>query len=311
MHVRSQSVWLSLLVLATSVAAGRAADPEPPATLTSTTTGMVLALVPAGEFQMGSPPAEPGRRPDEAPHRVRITRPFYLGTREVTQGDYLAITGRNPSSFAAEAEGGTRVEGRDTSRLPVENVSWFDAVEFCNLLGAKDGLPAYYRLDDVKRRADGGVERADVFITGGAGYRLPTEAEWEYACRAGTVTAFHYGARTTGKDANCKPSADAGAYGLAPGWREVGRTAVVGSYPANAWGLHEMHGNVAEWCWDRYAERPEGGSDPAGPPRGDHRVLRGGSWLFNERSCRAANRFMHVPGERSYDTGFRVARTPQ
>ncbi len=318
MIIRSPFIpWVAVLVTlaasagradpALAASAGRA-DPALPEESTSTATGMSFVLVPAGEFEMGSPPGERGRQPDETPRRITITRPFYLGVHEVTQDEYAEVMERNPSSFAATGEGRERVAGRETGRHPVERISCFDAIEFCNRLGARDGYAPAYRLDDVGRREDGSIERADVVVLGGDGYRLPTEAEWEYACRAGTTTPFHYGDLTGRKDANCQPSMEAGMYGEQKPWQDLARTAAVGSYPANAWGLHDMHGNVAEWCWEWSGERPAAALP--GPRGGDHELARGGSWLTNELRCRAASRFFRVPGERSYETGFRVARTP-
>ena len=306
-----QSSFMPWAAVALVASVGQAADPAPLAeTFASEATGMPFVLVQAGEFEMGSPAGERGRQQDEASRRITITQPFYLGTHEVTQDEYMKVMERNPSSFTAKGEGKDRVAGLETGRHPVENVSWFDAVEFCNRLGAKDGYAPAYRLDDVVRREDGSIEKADVVFRGGDGYRLPTEAEWEYACRAASTTPFHYGGVTKKKDANCQPSMAAGMYGDFKPWQELGRTAAVGSYPANAWGLRDMHGNVAEWCWDWYEERPDVAADPAGPLHGDHKLARGGSWLANELRCRSASRFFRVPGERSYETGFRVARTP-
>ena len=300
------------VALAGATAAGLADDVVVPArTAISRSTGMTLVLVREGEYALGSPATERERLPDEPPRRVTITRPFYLGAFEVTQDEYAKVMDRRPSAFAADAEAAERVVGMATGRHPVENVSWYDAVEFCNRLGERDGFAPAFRLDGAVRRADGSLERAEVTLLGGDGYRLPTEAEWECACRAGTTTPFHYGAVTRREDANCKPVTVEGLYGAVQPWRELGRTAAAGSYPANAWGLHEMHGNVAEWCWDWYGEQPGPGADPTGPPRGTHKVVRGGSWLITGARCRSASRFADAPADRSYDTGFRVARTPR
>jgi formylglycine-generating enzyme required for sulfatase activity len=187
--------------------------------------GMKLVTVPKGKFKMGSLEAETGRDSDEGPqHEVEITQPFQMGAYEVTQEEYQKVMGTNPSYFSAGGGGAARVAGMDTKRFPVENVSWDDAQAFCRKLSE---LPA-------EKKA-------------GRSYRLPTEAEWEHACRAGTTTAFHYGASLTSTQANM--------YGLSPyGGAKAGpnlqRTEKVGSYRPNAFGLYDMHGNVLEWCQD-------------------------------------------------------------
>src|SRR5262249_31361738 len=178
--------------------------------------GMELVRIPAGKFRMGSLPSEPGRGDDEDEHEVEITRPFYLGAYEVTQAQYEKIMGHNPSWFHADGGGGRGSAGLDTAVFPVEYVRWSDAVEFCKRLSAR---PEERRL----RRT----------------YRLPTEAEWEYACRAGTTAPFHHGPTLDAAQANFDGAG-------------LKRTARVGSYSPNACGLYDMHGNVWEWCADWY-----------------------------------------------------------
>jgi formylglycine-generating enzyme required for sulfatase activity len=233
---------------------------------------------------MGSPESEPQRRGDEGPqHRVRITRAFYLGKYTVTQAQYEQIVGKNPSWFSPGGRCKNRVSGIDTSRFPVEYVSWHDAVEFCRRLSAKDGHE----------------------------YRLPTEAEWEYACRAGSVTAFHFGNSLNGRQANCQGEHPYGTEEKGP---KLWRTTTVGSYPPNEFGLCDMHGNVWQWCADWFDAGYYMGSpadDPKGPNSGERRVLRGGSWDCWPAGVRAAFRLKFAPSTRDFSVGFRVARTPQ
>ncbi|HJZ56969.1 MAG TPA: formylglycine-generating enzyme family protein [Gemmataceae bacterium] len=243
--------------------------------------GLGFVLIPAGSFEMGSPAAEPGHRTNEGPtHEVVIGKPFYLAARVVTQRDFLTVTGHNPSKFGPGNGGGPE--------HPVEMVSWDDAVAFCRLL------------------SDRPEERA-----AGRSYRLPTEAEWEYACRAGKAgTPFGHGAALSPEHANFDA---AHPYGDVRPGASVGHTTPVGRYPANAWGLHEMHGNVWEWCSDWYVEgyyRQSPTRDPGGPPAGRFRVLRGGSWRNQGTACRAAYRNALAPHQRDSATGFRVVLIP-
>jgi formylglycine-generating enzyme required for sulfatase activity len=229
--------------------------------------GMKLVLIPAGRFRMGSPTTESGRgAADEDDHEVEITRPFYLGACEVTQEQYRRVMGSNPSRFAAD-------------NRPVEQVSWAEAVEFCAKLS---------ELEKDRRHA----------------YRLPAEAEWEHACRAGTTTPTFFGDSLSGKQANFDASVP---YGGAEKGTSLGRTEKVRSYPPNRFGLYDMHGNVWEWCSDWYA--PYGGTarrEPGGPATGAFRVLRGGSWSTPGWQCRSACRRGLKPDDRAEDVGFRV-----
>jgi formylglycine-generating enzyme required for sulfatase activity len=250
---------------------------------------MELVLIRPGVFWMGSPASEPGRYLDEGPrHRVRITRPFYLGRCQVTQEQYERHMGQNPSNFRGGGAGAERVAGLDTRRFPVESVSWLEATAFCAALSV---LPA--------ERAAGRI------------YRLPTEAEWEYGCRAGTAHSapFHFGYSLSSRQANFDGDRP---YGRARRGPNLRRPCPVGSYRPNAWGLHDMHGNVWEWCSDwfdetYYEHSPE--DDPPGPEEGESRVLRGGSYYYIGASCRAAIRFGRRPISRSSLDGFRVALT--
>ncbi|MFO0846772.1 MAG: SUMF1/EgtB/PvdO family nonheme iron enzyme [Gemmataceae bacterium] len=249
--------------------------------------GMRFALIPAGEFWMGSPPDEEGRFADEGPvHRVELTWPFYLGVFPVTQAEYRVVTGTAPSHFCPGGGGREQVEGLDTDRFPVEMVNWDLGHLFCLRLSE---LPQ-------ERRA-------------GRRYRLPTEAEWEYACRAGLSFAgpFHQGATLSSRQANFNGREE--PYGGAAEGPWLERTCPVDAYPPNAFGLYDLHGNVSEWCADWFAahyyeESPE--ADPPGPATGDRRVLRGGSWNDYGRHCRAALRYDRPPEEERTDFGFRV-----
>ena len=279
----------------------------------STSTGMELVFIKAGDFSMGSPENESSRNNDEPRHPVSVTKPFYLGTYEVTQDEYQQVMKINPSSFATEGKRKADVRGMETARFPVEGVTWFDALEFCNRLGKQDNFEPYYKLEDVKREGDS-IKSAKVTILGGYGYRLPTEAEWEYTCRAGTQSPYHFGGSSNGTQANTKGVViAAGGYGGDIKGPNLARTARVGSYPANACGLFDMHGNAGEWCWDAYDKDYYFASprnDPQGMVSGNQRVIRGGSWLVTETNCRSASRFWQTPDEAKDFVGFRVARNP-
>jgi formylglycine-generating enzyme required for sulfatase activity len=215
---------------------------------------------------------------------------FYLGAHEVTQRQYREVMGKNPSYFSASGEGKDLLEGVDTASFPVEQVSWKDAAEFCKRLNAM----------------------ADKNKPGGWVYRLPREAEWEYACRAGSrpYRAFHFGSSLSFRRANFDGLFP---YGGAAEGRSSERTCRVGSYRPNAWGLYDMHGNVWEWCADWYAKdfyKKGPRRDPKGPPRGTRRAVRGGGWDDLGRCCRSASRGDAEPTERSWSGGFRVALVP-
>jgi sulfatase modifying factor 1 len=275
--------------------------------------GLALTLIKEGEFRQGSAATEQGRWPDETQHDVRITRPFYLGVYEVTQAEYRQVMKVSPSSFSPTGNHKAKVDKFETQNFPVENISFFDALAFCNELSKLDHFQAYYQLDEIERSGES-IRAAKVTVRGGHGYRLPTEAEWEYACRAGTATPYHYGAGGNGNSSNVRGATiAAGGYGGEIKGPNLARTCVRGNYPANAWGLFDMHGNVGEWCFDFYDKEYYAAAprlDPAGPAEGKHRVWRGGSWLVAESSCRSAARSFHTPDERKDYLGFRVARNP-
>jgi formylglycine-generating enzyme required for sulfatase activity len=245
-----------------------------------------MVFIPPGTFMMGSPTNEVDRDPDEGPQTaVTISRGFWMGQFEVTQGAYEAVMGSNPSWFSGDrtAEGGANY-GTDPSR-PVETVSWFDATNYCNQLTEKE-------------RAAGRIPTNSVC-------RLPREAEWEYACRAWTSTRFSYG-----DDPGYASLSD---YAWHTG--NSGETAhPVGQKSPNPWGLYDMHGNVWEWCQDRYGDYSGGiALDPQGPVTGDLRIIRGGSWLgmsSDSKLFRSANRNHYSPGYLSSHIGFRVVLAP-
>ena len=257
--------------------------------------GMTFELIPAGEFLMGSPDNHKDAEKNEKPqHRVRITRPFYLGVYEVTQAQYEAVMGNNPSYFSANGGGSDSVAGQSTDRHPVENVSWLDAVKFCNKLGEMEGRPPFYEIEG---------ENVRVPDWSRPGYRLPTEAEWEYACRANAPTVTRY---SFGDD-----EASLGEFAWYKG-NSGGKTHPVGEKRPNGFGLFDMHGNVCEWCWDGYGEgyyKESREDDPRGLDGAAARVRRGGSWHGGPRYARSADRMGLRPVGWLSRLGFRVARS--
>jgi formylglycine-generating enzyme required for sulfatase activity/serine/threonine protein kinase len=246
--------------------------------------GMELVLIGPGKFFMGSPEDEEGRGNDEWRHEVEITLPFYLGTVPVTQDQYRQVASKGPSHFSRTGAGKQRVAGLETGRFPVENLSWYDVVEFCRLLSALPGEMDARRV-----------------------YRLPTEAEWEFACRAGTSSPFSFGTSASSARANFDGTFP---YGGASRCLDLQRAERVARYAANTWGLYDMHGNVGEWCADWYGKdyyRHSPRRNPQGPDEGTGRVVRGGSWVASGRGCRSAQRVSSVPWSRYNFVGFRVA----
>lgn len=272
---------------------------EQPKTI-SNSIGMELVLIPKGTFAMGSPLSELGSKDNERQHEVTISKDYFLCIHEVTQAQYERVTGRNPSQFNGHVlaervpakkhpvTGRTIEEAKiipkDTSSFPVDSVTWDDAVYFCKRLSS---LPE-------ERKA-------------GRVYRLPTEAEWEYACRAGSKTLFSFeGSKTTLDEyAWYRQNSSENARSHRPH--------PVGKKKPNSWGLYDMHGNLLEWCQDWYAEYPEASlTDPTGPSSGsdslgDRRVLRGGCFGWDAMHCRSATRNSCSPSYRSNRHGFRVA----
>jgi uncharacterized protein (TIGR02996 family) len=243
------------------------------ATLTNS-IGMEFVYVPAGIFLMGSPPEDFHRDISELPaHEVEITRGFWMGKYPVTQSEYEAVTGKNPSHFSVQGAGKELIKETDSSRLPIETVAYGHAAWFCRKVGRMDG-------DSAPKRA----------------YRLPTEAEWEYACRAGVVSIRLY---------------FSGRLGVPPTHNVRMRPpgTPLGQFPPNAFGLHDMPGNLWEWCSDWYARDYDPktvNKDPSGPPSGDLRVTHGGSPWGEEEFCSVACREGTDPKAQENDHGFRV-----
>ena len=274
----------SILAACVFVSSALAEDKERQSVFVNS-TGMRMVLIRSGEFQMGAPEDEVGSRIDEQPvHAVKISAPFFLGAYEVTQTEYEKVMGVNPSYFSPAGDGQQKVANLDAGRLPVEQVSWDDCIAFCEKLSA---LP--------EEKAAGRV------------YRLPTEAEWQYSCRAGTTSPFHTGASLGSSDANFNGNFP---YGDAPRGAFLGRTSVIGSYKPNAFGLYDMHGNVAELTADRYGRyyyKDSPSVDPEGPEGGNDRVVLGGSWGTDAARCRSAFRRSNATSGKAYYFGFRVA----
>ena len=237
--------------------------------------GMELIEIPAGKFTMGSPEGEKDHQKDEAQVSVTLTKPFGLGKTEVTQGQWKSVMGTEPWK-------GQQLVQADKD-CPATYVSWGDATEFCEKLTAIERKAGKLKVNEE--------------------YRLPTEAEWEYACRAGTTTAFSFG----------NDKSKLGEYGWFNGnASNAGEkyAHIVGMKKPNPWGLYDMHGNVYEWCSDWHDKKLSGGTDPVGPEEGSIRVNRGGGWWSSPGFCRSAFRFDFDPSDRNDDClGFRVARS--
>lgn len=249
---------------------------QPQARTLSNSVGIKLVLIPSGTYLMGLPTDHPAARANEMPqHEVILTQPIYMASTPITQDQYEQVMAKNPSKFT-RASGG----GPDN---PVDTVTWNDAVQFCKQLSARPDEKAAGRT-----------------------YRLPTEAEWEYACRSGADTLFAYGDSLAPGQGNFDVRFPMNAE------REeklLGRSSRVGAYPANNFGLFDMHGNVWEWCGDWYGENYYAVSptrDPQGPSEGQYRVARGGCWRSHAATCRAAYRNALAPHNKDPYTGFRV-----
>jgi formylglycine-generating enzyme required for sulfatase activity len=243
-----------------------------------------MVKIPGGTFTMGSPANEPERFDDEVRHQVTVST-FYMGKYEVTQKEWREVMGNNPSRFQGD-------------NLPVEQVSWYEAVEYCNKRSQREGLTPAYTIHGENVRWNRNAN----------GYRLPTEAEWEYACRAGTIGPFNTGNNISTSQANYD-----GNYPYNNNAKGANRrkTVEVGSFAANAWGLYDMHGNVYELCWDWYGNYSSGTqTNPAGASTGSYRVIRGGSWYNSARVVRASSRDNGTSSYRDNHLGFRLVRSP-
>jgi len=262
--LRAALVLAAIALLAAAPSGGpRDAPGAPkPGHAVANSVGMKMVYVPAGEFHMGSASGEKGHEYDETRHRVKISRPFRMSATEVTQAQWKAVSGRRRGRFRGD-------------HLPVEQVSWKDAVAFCRTLSKTEGRT----------------------------YRLPTEAEWEWACRAGSPGAFALRSGASGSKTGEKLD-DLAWYD--DNSRET--THPVAARKPNAWGLYDVHGNVAEWCADWYAAAYPAGpvTDPTGPAEGKARVVRGGSFASLARGCRSASRSSHPPAYQMPSVGFRV-----
>ena len=251
-----------LLLLLAILAGGCSA--HDPASWVEPNTGMEFVRIPAGSFRMGAPPGEPGREAGETLHRVTLSRPFELGRYEVTQEQWQAVMGSNPSHF------------HDCPRCPVERVSYRDVEEFIARLERLSGEP----------------------------FRLPSEAEWEYACRAGTTTPFSTGDNLTAAQANYDARYP---YAGHPPGEYRAATTPAGSLPPNPWGLYDMHGNVWEWTGDDDCPYPTAAQTDPRPRCGSGlKVIRGGSWYFNADSARCGLRYTHAPSLLGFSLGFRL-----
>jgi len=291
--------------------------PGQPRIITSPTTGIELVPIPAGTFLMGSPDNETGHQSNEGPqHSVTLTKSFYMGKYEVTQAQWEAVMEKTLlDQLALSGRTSTDDRGRGPN-YPIYYVNWYDALVFCNKLSMMENLNPVYSIDNSTNPADWGEIPnsydtkwdAAVMDMSKNGYRLPTEAEWEYACRAGTTTAFYNGNNNyTNTDL---VGVIAWYYG-----NSEGKAHEVGSKAPNAWGLYDMNGNMDEWCWDHYGYFTSSSPviDPTGPD-GNIRIQRGGYWDTWPVGMRSAYRTAGQPGDRKNpddNNGLRVVRTAQ
>jgi len=267
------------------------ADPSGGWTDEHKTTKLVLRRIPAGPFTMGSPSDELGRDSDETQHSVTLSDDFYMGVFELTQKQWELVMGNTPSYYKSD-------------KYPVETISYNDIRG--SSVGA--GWPANGNVDATSFM--GKLRQR----TGLTGLDLPTEAQWEYSCRAGTIRAYNDQTKNSGEGSDCLTSGSGTDANLEPlgiyYMNDPGHEANVGTKQANAWGLYDMHGNLYEWCLDWYGTYPGTVTDPAGASSGSHRVKRGGCWNCGARYCRSASRSYNSPSDRNQYRGFRVCSAP-
>jgi formylglycine-generating enzyme required for sulfatase activity len=274
-------------------------DGQKTANCTVTVQLITMVRIDGGKFTMGSPATEYGSFTDENPQQEVTVSAFSMGEHLVTQKQWEIVMGANPSEF----------KGND---LPVEQISWYDALVFCNKLSIMNGFNPAYRIGGSTNPADWGAVPKDdnarwdavQIVDSSNGYRLPTEAQWEFACRAGSSTPFYTGANLTTVQGNYDGRYP---YQNHPKGVNRDRTTPVGSFPPNGWGLYDMHGNVWEWCWNWYGAYVAGPkTDPQGPNVGTYRVARSGSWSNRGQNLRSAARASSAPSFRGSNIGLRV-----
>jgi formylglycine-generating enzyme required for sulfatase activity len=288
-------------------------EPLPPRPLPPPTPANMVSIN-GGTFTMGSPVTEIGRNDNEGPQRQVTVSPFFMGKHQVTVGEFRRFVEETWYKTEAETGGGGFVWTGDiwqnkedanwdnphfnqNDNHPVVLVSWYDAIWYCNWLSVQEGLQPVYVING----------RIVHFNQNANGYRLPTEAEWEFACRAGTITPFNTGGNILTSQANYNGNFP---YSNAARGVYLQRTSPVGRFPPNSWGLYDMHGNVDEWCWDwegRYGSNAQ--TDPVGSISGFTRIVRGGGWYDSGQYLRSASRGSIFPSGRNNRLGFRVVRS--